>query len=188
MPRINWEKVFSKCFPENGATEAELLALTSTICNLLSDEEVGAINASQRNPFHKKTHPLYATWKPYDPRRWQLPSKPLPRSYLAFLKWSNGGSFIIGERRFDPLFRADTLRSYLLCYSIPQYMPESLPFAFDGGGCFYLFDMRCDPVKGEYPILFADAGNLGYDDAAVVAASFVEACKGRTDPRDLRKK
>jgi hypothetical protein len=36
----------------------------------------------------------------------------------------------------------------------------------------------------EYPILFTAAGNLGYDDAVLVADSFLEACKGTTDPGD----
>jgi len=64
-------------------------------------------------------------------------------------------------------------------------MPDSLPFAFDGYGDFYLFDMRRDPVEGEYPILFILSGNLGYEDAIIVATSFVEACNGTTNPSDL---
>jgi hypothetical protein len=64
-------------------------------------------------------------------------------------------------------------------------MPGSLPFAFDGKGCFYLFDMRSGSVEGEYPVLFTGSGNLGYDDAVRVAESFVETCNGTTDPADL---
>ena len=35
--------------------------------------------------------------------------------------------------------------------------------------------MRKGPVEGEYPVLYVGAGNLGYEDAVMVASSFVEA-------------
>jgi len=184
MPQSKWAKLFSKRFPAKGATKAELSALVASISQPLSEAEVRAINVSQRNPFQKK-HPLHATWKPFDPLKWQIPARPLPASFLDFLKWSNGGAFISGKRTFDPIFSTKTLRDYLVAYNVPQYMPGALPFGFDGGGTFYLFDMRADPVGGEYPVLFTAAGNLGYDDAALVADSFPEACQGTTDARDL---
>lgn len=136
------------------------------------------------NPFPKK-HPLHASYKPFDPRKWQIPAKPLPASFLDFLKWSNGGAFINGDQKFDPIFSTKTLRDYLVSYAVPQYMPEALPFAFDGGGNFYLFDMRSDSASGEHPVLFTATGNLGYDDAVLVADSFLETCKGTTDRRDF---
>jgi len=184
MPSIRWENVFTQCFPAMGATKEELQALVSTICKPLSEEEALIINASQSNPF-PKTDLLHATYEPFDPRRWRLPLKPLPPSFIGFLQWSNGGSFLSGKRWFDPILSTSDLREYLLSYHIPQYMPESLPFAFDGGGNFYLFDMRNDPIDGEYPILFTGAGNLGYEDAVFVADSFIEACKGKTSPFNL---
>jgi hypothetical protein len=150
MARNKWEKLFSKRFPCKGATKAELKALTSTIGQPLSEAEVQGVNASQRNPFNPK-HALHATWKPFDPRTWQIPAHPLPATFLDFLKWSNGGAFINGERTFDPIFSTTTLRDYLVGYCVPKYMPGALPFALDGGSNFYLFDMRADPVSGEYP-------------------------------------
>jgi hypothetical protein len=72
----------------------------------------------------------------------------------------------------------------MLAYEIPQYMPGAVPFAFDGGGTFYLFDMRCDPSDGEYPIVFCNAGALFWEDAIHVAETFPGACQGRTDPYD----
>jgi hypothetical protein len=184
MPAINWNKVFSQCFPAKGATKEELKALISTIGKPLSEEEARAISASQSNPF-PKTDPFHAAFKPFDPWKWLLPSKPLPFAFLDFLEWSNGGSFVSGGRRFDPIFSTSELRDYLVGYNVPQYMPNSLPFAFDGNGDFYIFDMRRDSVEGEYPILFTGSENLGYEDAILVATSFVEACKGTTDPADL---
>ena len=182
MKRINWKQMFSQDPPEEGATKEEVQALASTICEPLSAEEIQQINASQSNPF-PASDPLHGKYKPFDPRKWQLPSQPLPPSYLDFLRWSNGGEVASGDRQFG-FFSTATLREYLLSYNVPQYMPGALPFAFDGGGCFYLFDMRKEPVDGEYPILFVGAGNLGYEDAVHVADSFVDACKGTTDPAD----
>jgi len=181
--RIKWDDLFSQCFPANGATADDLTALSVNLRAPLSEEEVRAVNTSQMNPFSEMDL-LHATYKPFDPRKWLLPSKPLPSSYADFLKWSNGGSFVSGERRFDPFFSTSELRAYLVGYNVPQYMPEALPFAFDGCGNFYLFDMRSDPVEGEYPILFTLAGNLGYEDALLIATSFLDVCKGTTNLAD----
>jgi SMI1 / KNR4 family (SUKH-1) len=154
MPFPSWNKVFSKQYPAKRATDAQLRELISTVSSPLSDGEISAIVAEQRNPF-PKSDPMHDSYRPFDPCKWRLPSHPLPDSYLDFLRWSNGGSFFNCERSFDPFFNTTEIREYLLAYHIPQYMPEALPFAFDGGGSFYLFDMRQPPTNGEYPILFA---------------------------------
>lgn len=62
-------------------------------------------------------------------------------------------------------------------YDFPQYMPGALPFASDGDGGFYVFDMRHAAIEGEYPVLTVEAGNLGYDDDAAqfLASSFAAA-------------
>jgi hypothetical protein len=115
--------------------------------------------------------------------KWTLPNGPLPPAYLDFLSWSNGGEFWNGRRCFQ-FFATWDLRENMLCHSVPKYMPGSLPFALDGGGHFYLFDMRRPPVKGEYPILLAGCGDLDYEDALPVARTFVAVCKGKTDLLD----
>jgi hypothetical protein len=184
MTGIRWKSVFSQCFPQKGATRKQLDGFVSSVCGPLSEAEIVRLEASQRNPF-RPADPLHSAWKSKDPRKWRLPAKPLPHSYLSFLRWSNGGEFVNGDRTFSPVFGTRSVRDYLLSYMVPEYMPGSLPFALDGGGCFFLFDMRDDPVDGEYPVLFVGCGNLGYDDAVVVAGSFTEACEGKTDPRDL---
>lgn len=180
---VRWSSVFKRCYRANGATREDIQAIFSLLAMPLSEEEVASINSSQTNPF-PKTDPLYNTYKPQDAARWVLPTKPLPPSYLAFLCWSNGGSFFNDDRSFDPFFSAAKIRGYLLGYHVPQYMPGAMPFAFDGGGRFYLFDMRLDPVGGEYPILFVGSGNLNYDDAVLVAPSFPDACRGTSNPAD----
>lgn len=181
MAGVQWDEVFTKRSRAKGATEAELLSFVSSLFLPLTGEEVAAITTSQSNPF-PASDPLHDAYKPFDPRNWRLPGTPLPASYLDFLRWSNGGSFLNGDRRFDPVFAANEVRGYLLSYHIPQYMPGAVPFAFDGGGRFYLFDMRQGPTDGEYPVLFVGSGNLGYADTVHAGTSFIDACTRSTDP------
>jgi NAD(P)-dependent dehydrogenase (short-subunit alcohol dehydrogenase family) len=35
---------------------------------------------------------------PFDPARWRIPDRPIPASYLSFLRWSDGGEFQTGDR------------------------------------------------------------------------------------------
>ena len=90
-----------------------------------------------------------------------------------------------GDREFG-MFDPKSIREYLLSYQLPEYMPGAVPFALDGGGGFYLFDMRAFPIDGEFPIVFAHSGSLGWDedDHVVVASTFNEACRGSTHPLD----
>jgi hypothetical protein len=181
--RIDWPAVFAEAHPQPGASEKDLAAALADLRRPLSDAEAKEIARSQSNPF-PSDDPLHAAWRPFDARRWIVPKRPLPPSHLSFLRWSDGGSFVNGDRRFDPFFPCTRLREYLLAYHVPQYMPGAFPFAFDGGGCLYLLDKREKPVRGEFPVLFVGAGNLGYKDAVMVTSSFLEACKGTTDPAD----
>ena len=152
MACIDWKEVFPQGTVQLGTTEEELQDLAATLWMPLTEEEVQTVNASQSNPF-PPSDPLHAAYKPFDPRQWQFPSRPLPSSYLSFLGWSNGGEFVNGDRQIGFFSTAD-LREFLLSYHVPQYMPGSQPIAFDGGGCFYLLDMRDEPDDGEYPVLF----------------------------------
>jgi hypothetical protein len=117
-----------------------------------------------------------------DPDLWKFPARPLPPSYLDFLCWSNGGFFLTGDRELQML-AAEELREYLLTYRLPYHRPGAVPFALDGGGGFYLFDLAEEPDgRGEYPIVFAPGGDLRFDDPEIVGRSFVEVCRGRTKP------
>lgn len=71
----------------------------------------------------------------------------------------------------------------LVAYQIPFYLPGTLPIAFDGGGTFYLLDMRQAPVDGEYPILFASAGALDFTESPCLAASFPELIESKLGPK-----
>ena len=174
---INWIRLFEESHPQPGATEAEVVELVQSVAKPLAAAEVKQINSTQRNPF-PASDPLHQSYTPFDPTLWKLPRLPLPHIYLAFLQWSNGGSFRNGVRWFDPFFSTTKLREYLIAYAVPQFMPDALPFAFDGGGHFYLFDMRKAPANGEYPIVYCGAGNLGWDDTVIVALDFLTACEG----------
>jgi hypothetical protein len=134
---------------------------------------------------------LYATYRPFDPSRWIMPGKPLPDAYLGLLRWSHGGWSRSGEREFGWFPTNDAVngaRAMTLAYHVPEYMPGALPFAFDGSGIFYLFDMRREAVDGEYPVICAEAGNLGWapDQFWPVADTFEAACRGTISPHDLR--
>jgi hypothetical protein len=104
---------------------------------------------------------------------------PLPPSFRTFLAWSNGGLFARGASEIG-VFGTAHMREYLLADCVPEWMPGATPFAFDGGGSFYMFDMRRMPLAGEYPVLRVRAGSLGYDpdDCRRVADGFPAACEG----------
>ena len=172
MADIDWPTVFQVQHLNPGADAVQIRAMLETALAPLTLEEINEINAAHPKPT-------------VDPSEWVIPHRPFPESYLSFLRWSNGGSFFIGERKFDEFFPADKIREYLLCYWIPMKMPGTVPFSFDGGGNFYLFDMRSDPSDGEFPVVFAPSTGMGWGEGdyhVVVAKSFLEACQGTTDP------
>lgn len=169
-----------------GATDDVCEAFLEEIGQPLTAQELAEIRASQSNPFFE-TDPLYASWEPLDPVLWPLPQRPLPPAYLSLLQWSNGGEFRTGERWFQ-FFPTHDLRPILLSYCLPEYMPYALPFAFNGSGTFYLFDLRSPAVDGEYPIVCAHAGNLGWEPEAcfALAGSFITLCQGTLEIDKLR--
>jgi len=168
MTPIDWAAIFEHGDRRAPLPEGLLTAVSASVTTPLDPEEVRAL-AAENAP---------------DPGRWEFPAHPLPASYLAFLAWSNGGGFVNGDREFQML-AAEELREYMLTYRLPYHLPGTVPFALDGEGGFYLFDLRHPPdAAGESPVLYAGTGGLGFDSAVEVGRSFVEACRGRTDPRD----
>lgn len=174
-----WEAVFDTSSKEDGASPELILEFQRTALQPLSAEEIAEVNGSQRNPF-PSTDPLYSAYKRFDAQDWVMPSFGFPNSYLSFLRWSNGGMFTKGGREFGffPAINATCgVRSMMLAYHIPEYMKYAVPFAFDGAGTFYFFDMREPPVNDEFPIVLSHAGSLGWeeDDYERLAESFVQA-------------
>ncbi len=65
----------------------------------------------------------------------------LDTSYKTFLLESNGGEFLRGEREYQ-MFSVNEICDFYEMYLFETYMPYALPFAMDGYGNFFLFDMR----------------------------------------------
>ena len=65
----------------------------------------------------------------------------LPNSYIDLLAISHGGAIAVGDREIS-YFEKDSMRNYMIDYQFPVYMPSALPFGLNGGGIFYVFDMR----------------------------------------------
>ncbi|WP_018754324.1 SMI1/KNR4 family protein [Paenibacillus terrigena] len=180
---MNWNTVFEKEYmKEEGLPENELQHFLSTWNMQMAGQEIAEIVERQRNPF-PVTDPLHRQYTPFDPSRWTIPQMKLPDSYLQFLRYSNGGEFGNGDRYFQ-FFGAAEFREMNLAYELPEYMQGAVSFGMDGCGNHYVFDMRADMRDGEYPILAAHSGNLGYEDSKKVADSFAELCIGTTSIDD----
>ncbi len=188
---MDWSSIFDESRPGSGASDADIGLFVAAIGKPLSEEEVAEVNRNQRNPF-PASDPFHAAYRPFDPSRWEMPKRPLPADFLSFLRWCNGGWCRTGDREFrffpisDP---AHGVREMTLAYHLPQHMPGALPFAFNGGGTFYLFDMREQADRGNYPVVCAHAGALGWgpNEHWVVADSVVAAFRGSVNVDDCRK-
>ena len=66
----------------------------------------------------------------------------------------------------------------MLRYLFPEYLPGAVPFAFNGGGIFYAFDVRHAPEDGEFPIIAVASGVLDFEYSPTVASTFVDLCRG----------
>ena len=180
---IDWSTCFDKQWPESPASDADIEQLASAL-RPLNESEIQSTNQAHRRII-PQDDPTYGSPGSFDAGRWIIPNGPFPPSYISLLRWSNGGCFVNGERSFNDVFASHEVRDMLLGYEIPEYMSGAVPIAFDGGGNFYLFDMRRTPVDGEYPIVFTHAGDLGWHDAVHTADTFLDMCLGRVDPYEL---
>ncbi|MCH8147401.1 MAG: SMI1/KNR4 family protein [Planctomycetes bacterium] len=173
MPEVKWASIFDEVLDHpDGADDNVIEAFLSTVQQPLSDGELAWLNDIQPEPV-----------------RWKIPDDPIPASYLSFLRWSNGGEFRNGERLLQFLPALDAVhgvRVTMLAYGVPYFKPGILPFAFNGGGIFYAFDMRLKaPASGEFPIVAAECGGLP---GAIfpLADTFVAACRDKRSIEDLR--
>jgi hypothetical protein len=178
-----WNTVFDKEYMKvEGLSQNDLQSFLSTWNMPMTEEEIAEIVKRQRNPF-PVNDPLYSQYTPFDPSRWAIPQMNLPDSYMQFLQYSNGGEFGNGDRYFQ-FFGSSEFRAMNLAYEFPEYMQGAVSFGMDGCGNHYIFDMRNDMRDGEYPILAAHSGNLGYEGCKKVAHSFAELCMGTTSIDD----
>jgi hypothetical protein len=169
---IDWPTIFDDWEIQKGASEEEIEIFAKTFNSPLSEKEIAEIQTNLLK--------INLDIKEYNPGNWTLPNRSFPPSFLDFLTWNNGGWCRTGEREFGFLATFD-LREYTLAYMFPEWMPGAVPFALDGGGVFYIFDMREESQNGEYPILVSGAGNLDYEYAKSIGNSFLEVCQGTTD-------
>src|SRR5262245_30354081 len=91
---MDWDTIFDEKLPLAGASEAVLKQFVAEVARPVSDDEIQVVNAGQADP-------LDATWRPIDASQWTIPDRPLPPSYLSFLRWSNGGQFRTGDWLFQ---------------------------------------------------------------------------------------
>ncbi|MDR2880542.1 MAG: SMI1/KNR4 family protein [Azoarcus sp.] len=178
----NWESNFEEITPAPPAREVDIRNLIQRLSQPPTLAEIATIIANQSNPF-PVNDPQHCAYRPLDPTHWQMPSAPLPASYLEFLSWSDGPSVRRGEREFG-FFGTRDIRDYVLNYHIAYYMPGAIPLGLDGGGLFAMFDTRNGPAD-EYPILAVEAGALDYSETALLATSFLDFCQGTTSIADV---
>lgn len=182
MPEVDWNSIFDEVHARPGATKQDVSEFVSSALLPLTSDEAERIRRAQNNPF-PKGDPLHPTWKPFDPANWKLPKRSFPSDYLRLLQWANGAECRSGARVFQ-FFPTAGVRATMLAYHIPQHMSCAVPFAFNGGGVFYLFDMRKPARNGEYPIVCCGAGALGFGHAIKIADSFLAACQGKANVAD----
>ena len=105
-----------------------------------------------------------------------------PGAWLSLLAWSNGGTFVSGERCFHDLLSLAEVREYTVLYGLVTHLPGAIPFALDGGGGLYVFDAR--EGEGELPVAFIyqDDVERGWAEAEHLEASFLEVCRAQTPP------
>lgn len=163
MGSINWDKVFKKKIERRpGLSATQISKFVKTVQQPLTAAELKLPEVGD------------------NARRWKLPEGVLPRTYLSFLKWSDGGEFRNGNRLmqfFPALDPEHGVRIMMLLYLVPERSPGLLPFAFDGGGTFFAFDMRMRPTNGEYAIVAAECGHA--HTPLRLASTFLEACQSR---------
>ncbi|WP_010243273.1 SMI1/KNR4 family protein [Acetivibrio cellulolyticus] len=155
-----WDKAFEKEYSKNPATtQQEFQVFLNTWNDDITDKELAEIDERLQS----------------NACNWRFPKRNFPESYISFLQYSNGGEFENGDKYFQ-FFNIFEIRDINIAYHIPKYMEFAVSFAMDGNGNHYLFDMRHPPQSGEYPILAASSGNLGYDDCRLIGNSFLQVC------------
>lgn len=88
-----------------------------------------------------------------------FPSRQLPEDYVNFIKNNTCADFSDGERLYQFL-DIDTVMEYYDAYMFPKFMPYAFPFAMDGNGSFYIFNMR----QYDECVYIVDASCLCWDE------------------------
>ena len=99
----------------------------------------------------------------------QFPVCELPDTYIELLKESNGGDFTTGNRECQLFSTEETLQAYQT-YNFSVYMPFAFPFAMDGCGNFYIFNLR----EKDDCIYAVSAGDLEWDECHKIANDLIQ--------------
>jgi hypothetical protein len=169
-----WCSVFDEMHPASPANDAALDHFSRAALSPLTQPEIDDLIAEDRRLLAAREGRFAS--RPREPFQWSLPHRLFPASYLSFLRFSDGGSFRTGERWFDPFLSTAEVRRDLLAYGFPHWLPGLVPFALDGGGSFYAFDMRLPAQSGEYPIVYCPSGAFFWDDLRPAGDTFLDAC------------
>ena len=112
-----------------------------------------------------------------------MPFRGLPESYLAFLRWSNGGTFRNGIRNIA-FWHCGGPRRMMDRFHFAEFAPLIVPFASNPGtGDWYGFDTSSEPVAGEFPVVYIDHEIMR--ERLVLAPTFLDFCRGTEDPEKL---
>lgn len=100
-----------------------------------------------------------------------FPSYSLSQDYLSLMHESNGGDYVNGEREYQFLALGEVVE-YYEAYMFSEFMPYAFPFAMDGCGNFYIFNLRAE----DSCVYAISAGNMGWekDECYRIAGSFRE--------------
>ncbi|WP_420841860.1 SMI1/KNR4 family protein [Fimbriiglobus ruber] len=177
---VDWPSLFDldASRPKPGLGDAALEEFVREIARPLNDEEFSYLSGRvRRNPF-RPSDPRWKTYEPPDPLAWPWPQRRPPDTYLAFLRWSNGGEFYVGDR-FMEFIPAEGVRNDMLAWLFPRFYPHILPFALIGRRYWYGFDLHGGNADDEPPVVFGAyrATKLSY---VQIAASFRGCCSDPT--------
>ena len=169
LPKIDWPAVFTEINRKEDGLAASVLAreLENLQRPFERDEIKEVLSVEPR--LTSLLNPLARVGD-----RW-------PGSWLSLLSWSNGGDFINGERCFQDMFSVAQVREYTTLYGIPNYLPDAIPFAMDGGAGIYFFDARQPPDAGEYPVVFCHSSEVGggWEAVTPLNRSFLSCCQSK---------
>lgn len=106
-----------------------------------------------------------------------FPVTKLCDKYISFLKESNGGGFLNGDREYQ-WFSSEEVKDFYYSYKFNIFMPFAFPFALDGNGSFYLFNLR----RLDNKVYTVSASNMGWDEEEcyILAESFCEMLEQKT--------
>ena len=130
---------------------------------------------------------IYSTNKKANDEDWKIlfewltennfPNTIFPESYVLLMSESNGGNYISGEREYQFLSLKE-VTEYYEAYMFSKYMPFAFPFAMDGCGNFYIFNLKSTDKN----IYCVSAGNMGWEqDEYFHVANNFEECLSQKD-------